>query len=341
MKTRNFCGHSGYDVKKNKGLKKMNIFKGCFIAAVLFAMAAAPATAAPIGSAGYYVETLSSSFVTSSYLVSQANYNFGGIPGAKFPPISVDPYYTGSQEGTLDMTGLATSSFDQTAGLAHPNPVYCSSGCPDQSAASFAKADLATGSLQASGLGVGFSKGTGEAIMLDTLHFTIAGATGSTITPITVHWTLEGTWSYDPVSWLGRVYAILALNGRSGAFVEVSMQGSSNPLVPLDFHGSLNGQSGWASFIYASRTTTKIDFTGVYNLVGASVDLQISSNLTVDAQGGLSADIKTAYPTSINFGNTGKVALILPDGVSFTSASGVFPGGSTKSILYLPLILRN
>jgi hypothetical protein len=339
METRNFCGHSGYDVKKNKGLQKMNILKGCFIAAVLFAMAAAPATAAPIGSAGYYVETLSSSFVTSSFLTAQANYNFGNIPGAKFPPISVDPNYTGSQEGTLDMTGLATSSFDQTAGLWHPNPVSCT-GCPDQSAASFAKADLATGSLQASGLGVGFSRGAGEAIMLDTLHFTIAGATGSTITPITVHWTLEGTWSYDPISWLGRVYAILALNGRSGAFVEVSMQGSSNPLVPLDFHGSLNGQSGWASFSYASRTITRIDFTGVYNLVGASVDLQISSNLTVDAQGGLSADIKTAYPTSINFGNTGKVALILPNGVSFTSASGVFPG-SIKPVLYLPLILSN
>ncbi len=232
MKTRNFCGHSGYNIKKNKGIKKMNIFKGCFIAAVLFAMAAAPATAAPIGSAGYYVETLSSSFVTTSYLVAQANYNFGNIPGAKFPPISVDPNYTGSQEGTLDMTGLATSSFDQTAGLAHPNPNYCSSGCPDQSAASFAKADLATGSLQASGLGVGFSRGTGEAIMLDTLHFTIAGATGSTITPITVHWTLEGTWSYDPASWHGRVYAILALNGWTGAWVQVDMLGTEYSCNP-------------------------------------------------------------------------------------------------------------
>lgn len=71
-------------------------------------------------------------------------------------------------------------------------------------------------------------------------------------------------------------------------------------------------------------TVTDIDFTGVYNLLGASVDLPIYSNLTVEAGGGLYPDYSTAVATRVDFSNTGKVSLILPDNVSFASDSGVF-----------------
>ena len=101
------------------------------------------------------------------------------------------------------------------------------------------------------------------------------------------------------------------------------MRGGIN--TPLDF-GFLTGNSGWVSAVYSSNTVSNIDFTGVYNLIGASVDLPMYSNLTVIASGGLLTDggVSTNLPTTVDFANTGKISMILPDNVSFTSDSGVF-----------------
>jgi len=308
---------------------------------VIFAMMAAPAVATtlPIGVNGYYVETVANTFVTTSQLAAQAFYNYG-IAGATFPAKSVDPYYSGSQAGTLDTTGLATSSFDQTAGVKLPDVIDYGPG-PTYTASSYAAASLATGSLHAFGQGVGYSEAQTYAFMSDTLNFTIADATASTVTPIAVHWTLDGTWSYNPISWSGEVDAGLTLGGQ----VLADMLGDN--LHPLAFVGAPDtGQSGWDSFSYASDTFTDIDFTGVYDLVGASATLPFSMSLLVWPGGGLSADGLTAFATSIDFSNTGQVGLILPSNVTFTSDSGVFltsqssavPEPATLSLVILPLL---
>ena len=310
---------------------------------VIFLLASAPVFAIsvviPIGANGYYVETIANTFVTTSQLAAQAFYNYG-VPGVTFPAKSVDPYYSGSQAGTLDTTGLATSSFDQTAGVKVPDVIDYGPG-PNYTASSYAAASLATGSLHAFGQGVGYSEAQTYAFMSDTLNFTIAGATASTVTPIAVHWTLDGTWSYNPISWSGEVDAGLTLGGQ----VLADMVGTN--YHPLAFVGAPDtGQSGWASYSYASDTFTSIDFTGVYDLVGASATLPFSTSLYVNPGGGLSADGLTAFATSIDFSNTGQVGLILPSNVSFTSDSGVFltsqssavPEPATLSLVILPLL---
>jgi hypothetical protein len=309
---------------------------------VIFAIMAAPAVAItlPIGANGYYVETIANSFVTSSVLAAQAFYNYS-VPGATFPLMSVDPNYSGSQAGTLDTTGLATSSFNQTTGLFNfgsPYP-YCPS-CPNASAISYAAADLSTGSLHAYGQGVSNASAQSYAFMSDTLTFTVAGADASTVTPITITWSLDGSWSYNPISWSGEVDAGLTLGGQ----VLADMLG--NNFDPLAFVGAPDtGQSGWDSFSYASDTFTDIDFTGVYDLVGASATLPFSMSLLVWPGGGFANGGLTAYATTIDFSNTGQVGLILPNNVSFTSNSGVFltgqpsvPEPATLSLVILPLL---
>ncbi len=204
---------------------------------------------------------------------------------------------------------------------------------PDYTAASYAAASLATGSVRASGQAVGTAVAQSEAIASDTLHFTIAGATGSTVTPITVHWTLDGSWSYNPNAWSGEVFGGLTLGG----IVRADMAGdNTHPLAFVTAYGR-TGESGWASFSYASDTFTNIDFTGVYNLVGASVDLPMYSSLFVNPGGGLYPDGYTAVATTIDFSNTGKVDLILPGNVSFTSDSGVFLTPEPMTLLLLGL----
>jgi hypothetical protein len=334
VKSCDLRGHSGYSISGNRGRQGMNIVKGCLAAAVFVAMAASSAGAVAIGANGYYVETIANSIVTTSSLTAQALYNYS-TPGAQFPalpsPVSF-PYFGGGQAGTTDTTGLATSCFDQTTAVEHPDVIDYGPG-PDYTAASYAGASLATGSVHASGQGVGYGVAQSEAIASDTLHFTIAGATGSTVTPITVHWKMDGSWSYNPNAWSGEVYGGLILGGT----VRADMAGdNTHPLAFVTAYGR-TGESGWASSSYASDTFTNIDFTGVYNLVGPSVDLPMYLSLFVNPAGGLYPDGYTAVGTTIDFSNTGAVTLDLPSNVSFTSDSGVFLTPEPMTLLLLGL----
>ncbi|HLJ47864.1 MAG TPA: hypothetical protein VKU01_17735 [Bryobacteraceae bacterium] len=73
-------------------------------------------------------------------------------------------------------------------------------------------------------------------------------------------------------------------------------------------------QSGWVSYTYASQTPSLVQFTGVYNLVGASATLPVTLRLQTVGSNGDTAD----------FSHPSQVGMILPSGVTYTSDSGVF-----------------
>jgi hypothetical protein len=280
---------------------------GVMLVAIGFAPAAAQA--------GYVVETVSNSTVTSGSIQAQASYNNGGHTGAYIPALPVANGYTGTQTGTLDATGAATSSFDQTTG----SFVY-SGGTPVATAGSFAAADLGAGTVRASAAGQVYGTGEAMANMADTLHFVILGASAATETFITVHWTLDGSWTYDNnYYWAGDVNAGVTLG--DGA-VTAHITGSQLTSDPAFTQGT--GQSGWENFSYAQDEIGNIDFTGVLKLVGASVDLPFNMRLYVLAGG---TDPKQI---SIDYSNTGTVNLILPSNVSYTSDSGAFLRADTS-----------
>ncbi|MFO0838511.1 MAG: PEP-CTERM sorting domain-containing protein [Phycisphaerae bacterium] len=69
---------------------------------------------------------------------------------------------------------------------------------------------------------------------------------------------------------------------------------------------------GWLSHGYGANTPANLSFDGVYALQGASGDIPVSGMLNVTGANGKRADFTATY------------GLTLPQGVSFTSDSGVF-----------------
>ncbi|NVN93620.1 MAG: hypothetical protein HXX11_23920, partial [Desulfuromonadales bacterium] len=170
---------------RNPGAMKFNA-----IVALLLVMAVAPAYAAPVG---YSVVTLSSSGCGSSSLTSSATYNVS-IYGANFPEPPIQSLFAYTQTGSTDTTGELTSCWDQTSVACYPDTTVCAS-CPTMKGNSSATSNIATGLLHTSSYGFAhYGQGISDATMSDTLHFTIAGATGTTVTPITVKWKLNADW---------------------------------------------------------------------------------------------------------------------------------------------------
>ncbi len=189
--------------------------------------------------------------------------------------------------------GSATSAFADTV-------LSDTLGVSDHS---YAAANLATGSLHALASAQGGYAGAAATTQFsDTLHFTVAGATSSTVTPITVTFHVDGVtsgtgnWQYN-------------FNGNFGS-------ASINPYAYVSSGHLYSGdnQGGWVSGTYNSTDPDNVIFTGVYNLVGASVTLGVGEALTVRASSG----------ATIDFSNTATIRLGLPTGVGFTSDSGVF-----------------
>ncbi len=274
---------------------------------------AAALIAAPVAgqAAGYSVitsarvdDSLSSSFIYSGY---NTRYDQGVRDDGPYGATH-DYAFTaccgGASSGTTTMAPTATASHDQAA--------MAALGAP---ATAFARADLGTGQLGVSATGSRYAasgytwavSGTALAQFGDSLHFTVAGANAATVTDIgvtiDVHGSLAGYYAF--------LQSQLVLTSAGYQTAQFLNQISDS----LDRGAAItySSASGWVSYSFSPFTPDHLVFHGVYALYGASQSVDIGEALFANSAGGYS-----------NYANTADLSFQLPDGVSFTSDSGVF-----------------
>jgi len=157
----------------------------------------------------------------------------------------------------------------------------------------------------------------------DTLHYTVAGANPTTVTPIPFTFTIDGSMSgagpFDSAQL------------PSGQLVGQVNYGNGGPPIGGDARFNLlwNSSTGYQTAIgyldtYPSNAPgiwthdaalTQFTYTDTFDLTGASGNFPIS----------LSTQLVCEYGVTCNYGNTLQVALNPPSDVTLTSDSGVFP----------------
>lgn len=236
----------------------------------------------------FYVNTnAQSNYRTATGASLSYNSNTGATETITNDGSQVETY-----SGTPNVLGL-TSSFDQSSFTQNTT-----NGLVTGSA--YASADLSSGSVRAAASGSStilngpFGVGVTLAQLSDSLTFTIAGAGPTTVTDITVTYTLDGTDSYGPFGGYNQTDSLFFGSALTEFYSDTAQT--------------------WASANFISSSPNNGIFQGVYALVGATVVVPLTLSLAVDCEDGCTAD----------FSNTGLIGLSLPANVSFTSASGVF-----------------
>lgn len=260
----------------------------------------------------------------SAFRVGQdasTNYTlYGDVPSEQtYGCQGYDPgtFCTGGLSGTsgtdFNLTASASSAFRSSANN------------PRTTGQASARAHLATGELgvvahtdfyaEFSGFPT-YNGADASAFMNDSLQFSIAGATDSTVTLIGVDLTLDGHLGITDLR--GEAAVQSALNfGTASTWFNARIGDGSAAVV------SSHGDAGWTSASWAINPEGNYHFTGVYALTGATAVIGLRGSLLASAGGSGQA----AY------GSTSHFALSLPEGVGFGSSSGVFltavpePGG--------------
>ena len=219
-------------------------------------------------------------------------------------------YFNNTTAGTVDASGRLTASWDAVTSAANASR---EPGIPAGSypMSAYAAADLAGGSLKASGwANTPGHAGIAQAGFKDVIHYTVEGAGLNTVTNVNLRFSLDGlvsgtgNASYDWDMAFGGGYISAKAAGTTGQLDFVS---TSYPKL-----------GGWVSGGFGSLDDpSNLWFEGVYALLGPSGSIDVSGYLHVAGQSGMSAD----------FSNTALYELNVPDSVSYTSASGVFLQG--------------
>ncbi len=239
-------------------------------------------------------------------------------------------------QSTLGATSSsAGSSTDTTGRLKAAVSTVFTTGL-SESTRSIATVDLATGSLGASVTSVGtggFVNGRALAQAHDILNFSIAGATATTRTRVTVEFIAEGSWAESGRDVFGNgpaanVEARLSMNNpnsaqaflNAAAFAQwtVSQPATAVPTLigtqdgftgagPAYGTGDVNGAGSWAG-----STATRMVFVGSFDLIGSSVTLNPTLTLSNTC-----TFATCLFSTSFRF-------VDLPANVTYTSDSGVF-----------------
>ncbi len=297
---------------------------------IVLAIATASAlvgVAAP-AQAGYFVSTLANT--GRGYLRGcAAEYNvnnIGGGPGGHFinndgGGSPCDPsYYASSQgatvtvSGSTDATGTLTAAHDESSVVRLPDAAYAISS-----------ADLRTGKVHLSASAQAFSGANATAELNDTLHFTVAGATASTVTYIPVSFAFDGTMplTSDPATAFGELNYGFSF-GNASAY-EFGDYGAGYygyyGRYPVFAYADAPRVGGWVSYSFASYSPLDTRFSGVYAITGATADIPIDFRLGLNATN-----------VALDFLNTGTVGIGRVDGVSFTSDSGVFLAGTAGGV---------
>ena len=164
------------------------------------------------------------------------------------------------------------------------------------------------------GLDVG-GEGTAWAQLNDVLHFTVPGATSSTVTTIGVMFTVQGGISLNG--------APPSDNGETGG-VSTSLQfGNGNVATSANYTGTAatpltvteNTPTGWASYTESPSSTGAYAFTGEYTFTGSTADIPVQTSMLA---------YQCQLTVDCAFADTGAISLVLPTGVTYTSDSGVF-----------------
>ncbi|UAK24216.1 PEPxxWA-CTERM sorting domain-containing protein [Sphingomonas nostoxanthinifaciens] len=275
--------------------------------AAFVGIAAGMMTPTAAGAAGYSVNARSYSRAghaggTSCY------YNYGGATGCS----GLDQPGTGGTvtPAGLDATSAATSSMQTGYDYGQTLP---------ETTSMTAAADLSTGSLHftssnsdgapASSYGSG-----GSASIADTLHFAVAGASSATVTPITVTFTIDGTFKAGGGDSLGEFYGTMVFGSSDAQYYFVN-DAASGFATTGTFSTYPSAYPGIWTY---NSDYTEASYTESYNLVGDATDIAFSLNGSFNCYTGAICD----------FGNTAKVGLVLPTGTTYTSDSGVFLSAS-------------
>nr|WP_255601895.1 PEPxxWA-CTERM sorting domain-containing protein [Polymorphobacter megasporae] len=233
--------------------------------------------------------------------------NDGG--GSNCDPSAYSSFQTVTVSGTTDTTGTLTRANDYSS-------VVSVTGLPDTAVAT-SSADLATAKIYLTASAAGPLAGANASAQLaDTLHFTIAGANASTITYVPVSFAFSGTVAttdYDHASAeLGYGFYFGGASAYEFGDYGAGYYGG-NYRSPTFVYASDPRVGGWVSSSFASYTPTDTRFSGVYAITGATADIPISFNLSLNT-----------YNSTLDYSNGGGIKIGHVDGVSYTSDSGVF-----------------
>lgn len=267
---------------------------------------------APLARASYVVTTFATANTNSLGAVASAAYNTYGCCSGSAISSSAVPGDLASADGTVDVTGLLRAAYDQVS--------VFSPGSPYNSTASgYAAVDLAAGVWRASGSAGGSASGdqagvNSHASFSDTLHFSVAGASPTTVTYIGVTFTSDGTISIVPSGANG---ALIYSDATFGGGTYTSIMSADSTCAAGCFLSE--GVAGWTSYSFATDIPGNVVFHGTYAITGASADVGVSGFLDIRANG-------VGAPTAalVDFSHTNIFSLTLPGNVTYNSDSGVF-----------------
>lgn len=252
--------------------------------------------------ADYVVQTAATQFFGGNDWTNSAAYNFN-TTGTLFS----NPF-GGSVTGTTDATGKLTNSFDQS-----------SLSDSDAGASSYAYANLANGKLGVQGSAGGFfAEANAQAQFSDILHYTVAGANASTVTDIDVSFAVDGSM-LDSDFGEASLTSVINVDNTNTEETDIGdmLSGGTCPNGPCIFRQFTQGT--WLNQGYSVDNVGDVVFNGVFELTGASGDLSIFASLSLT-----SAVNGTEGSANDDFSHTAAITLALPQGVSYTSDSGVF-----------------
>jgi hypothetical protein len=239
---------------------------------------------------------------TSGINVEAGAYGYGtdsyGISVRYYSPVGLLVTETGPLYGT-------TASYSPTSAPTGLTAISLTAAVTGTSSGSgTASADLSTGILRASAKSDTYhSRGQAAAELFDDVTFSVLGG-GSNQIAVVAH--LDGTIgsfaNFSSISGLS-----YNLNFGQSYFHFVS-QGTQ-----AGFTVSTGPVTDWDSYSLTNVTATGFDFTGLVTVSNGQT-LSVAHRLNLACQEGVDCD----------FSRTGTIALQLPSGVSFTSASGVF-----------------
>ena len=189
-----------------------------------------------------------------------------------------------------------------------------------------ATADLTTGSLHMQSLNTsGYPASSygsdGYASLSDVLHFSVAGASPTTVTGIMVSFTIDGTLASPagmyPTAGGGDFYGLMTFGSSAASFNFTN--DATTDFKTLGTFGT--GASSYpGTWTYASDYSTAT-YTETYDITGAQADIAVYARANMDCGNG----------SSCLYGNTAKFLIGSPTGTTFTSDSGVFLTGGVSA----------
>lgn len=297
----------------------------------IMALAATAAFAAGTtpAQAGYSVQTYANTgrgynrgcAATYNFNTTGASFinNAGGGGACDPAAFARDQNATVTVTGSTDTTGTLTAAHDESSVVRLPDAAYAT-----------AAADLATGTVRLLATATGFSESGAQARLIDTLHFTVAGARADTVTLIPVSFAFDGTMpgTSDPKTASGELnYSFYFGNASAYEFGDYAAgyYGINGNYPTFTYGGVAPRVGGWQSYSFGSYDPLNTQFTGLYAITGASADVPIDFDLFLRAGN-----------VALDYTNTGRVTIGSVDGVSYTSDSGVFLTGGGATVGGVP-----